>query len=86
MCWQCYEHHTKALAMLAGHVPVECGGCQRKLAELKAMDEQGNVPMYLHLKDGVYQVLCQTCSDGYAPKRRDLYGSTEWGRTNPLMR
>lgn len=79
-CWQCEEQHARALHMLAGTAPVECQACTTPIADLQAMDAAGNVRLYVHLKDGVYQMLCQTCSDGYARKRRDLYGSTEYGQ------
>lgn len=40
--------------------------------------------MFLHWKDGVYQVLCRACSDRYERKRLDLYGDTVHGHLKKL--
>lgn len=78
MCLQCYEHHIKALDMLnTGNPPAACQECNTPAESLRNAD--GNFRMYLHQKDGVYQVLCEWCSDAYERKRRDLYGSTPYG-------
>ena len=78
-CWHCYEHHLKAQEMLAGKLPVECGGCQRKLRELNETAPGGDVRMRMQIKDGIYQLLCIPCSDDYEAKRSDLFGGTPYG-------
>lgn len=84
MCWSCYEWHGKALAMLAGHPPPGCQECGVTFDHLKRITPGGNVRMYLHPKDGIYQILCRTCSDRYTPKRLDLYGDTQFGWDHKL--
>jgi len=79
MCWHCYQWHQKALAMLSGHPPPGCQQCGVTFAELRLRAGGVDVRMYLHAKDGIYQILCRTCSDNYVPKRRDLYGPTLFG-------
>jgi hypothetical protein len=79
MCWHCLEWHKEALMVLAGHPPPGCQECGVTFAELKGIDPGGNVRMYVHPKDGLYQVLCKPCSDAYLPKRVDLYGDTQYG-------
>jgi hypothetical protein len=48
------------------------------------MYPDGNIPMYLHPKDGIYQVLCRCCSDEYERERLDLYGDTLHGELKKL--
>jgi hypothetical protein len=79
-CFQCFERHQKAMDMLAANVPPGCQECGRTLDELQAANPQGDVPMRLHDKDGIKQVLCVACSDEYERKRLDLYGGTPYGR------
>jgi hypothetical protein len=82
MCWHCYEWHQHALKMLAGKPPPGCQDCGLKFADLPEIG--GDTKMYLHVKDGIYQVLCKTCSDAYILKRVDLYGHTAFGRSQKL--
>jgi hypothetical protein len=85
MCWFCWERHVKALAALeSGKPPSHCPECRRVFAELPE-DKAGNVQMALHQKDGVYQVLCLSCSDLYEQKRRDLYANTQYGRQKGIF-
>ena len=80
VCWRCYDWHQKALLALAtGVPPAGCQECGTPFADLQAVDNTGNVPMAMHVKDGVYQILCLSCSDVYERKRRDLYGGTLYG-------
>jgi hypothetical protein len=53
---------------------------------MERCDRDGNVGMYLHQKDGVYQILCRSCSDHYVRQRVDLYGDTEFGDRLKLKR
>ena len=78
-CWHCEEWHARAIDLLAyGTVPETCQGCNTPTRGLPD-DGEGNVELYLHPKDGVYQILCRTCSDRYVRQRVDLYGATEFG-------
>ena len=87
MCWRCWEWHQKALKMLAGNPPPGCQNekCGVTFAQLQERAGGGDVRMYLHVKDGIYQVLCRTCSDAYVPKRVDLYGHTAFGHARKLI-
>lgn len=84
MCWRCWESHTGAVAALAGNLPRGCGECQVTFGALREAAPAGNVRMYVHWKDGIYQLLCPSCSDRYERKRLDLYGDTAYGWKNKL--
>lgn len=84
MCWQCWEWHQEALRMLAGQPPRGCQQCGVSFAALQERAAGGDIRMYVHAKDGIYQILCRTCSDGYVAKRADLYRRTEFGRAMKL--
>ena len=84
MCRDCYEWHQRALSALAGTPPPGCQACNRTFQELEEAAPGGNVRMYVHPKDGLYQILCPRCSDRYVRKRRDLYGGTPFGREMKL--
>jgi len=79
MCWKCWQWHEHALKLLSGAIPPGCQVCGLTFADLEARSADGNTRMYVHMKDGLYQVLCRMCSDAYTVKRRDLYGATEFG-------
>jgi hypothetical protein len=85
MCWHCYEWHGHALLMLGGQPPPGCQDCGISFEELRLAYKGGDVKMYLHQKDGIYQILCRRCSDQYVPKRVDLYGATEFGASLNLV-
>jgi hypothetical protein len=79
LCLKCYEHHLEVLKIMAsGQPPKACQECNTEFSNLAA-DAAGNSRMYIHSKDGVYQVLCSRCSDAYELKRADLYRSTPYG-------
>jgi hypothetical protein len=83
-CWHCYAWHQSALKMLAtAEYPPGCQECGLDIAVLRER-EPGDFRMYLHPKDGIYQVLCKTCSDKYERKRLDLYGNTPYGHVQKL--
>lgn len=84
MCFHCYEWHLKALAVLAGTPPPGCQECGVTFGALQAASADGNTRMYVHPKDGLYQVLCPLCSDRYTHKRADLYGDTAFGFAQQL--
>ena len=81
-CLHCLEWHRKALDLLAGNPPPGCQECERTFAQLE--DSAGNARMYLHVKDGLYSLLCKSCSDAYERKRADLYGGTPYGRVKGI--
>lgn len=84
MCWKCYEGHQDALKLLAGQPPEGCHECGLSFRKLAESAPGGDIKMWVHWKDGIYQVLCKTCSDRYIPKRVDLYGATDFGKSLKL--
>ena len=70
--------------MLAGAPPKGCQECGVTFATLESSAPDGNVSMYVHQKDAIYQLLCRNCSDAYERKRLDLYGSTVYGHEKRL--
>lgn len=54
------------------------------MAQIAEQTRGDNVRMALHPKDGIWQVLCGTCSDTYEAKRRDLYADTPYGHIKGL--
>jgi len=84
-CWDCYYWHRAALAVLAGCAPPGCQGpCRRTWEDLRRETAGENVRMWVHPKDGIYQLLCGECSDAYERKRLDLYRATRYGRAKGL--
>ena len=85
ICHHCYEWHKKALDMLAGKPPVrECQECKASFVDQADGSVDGNISLFVHQKDGIYSVLCRTCSDAYETKRADLYGDTLYGEQKRL--
>jgi hypothetical protein len=79
MCKRCWEGHHHALDVLAGNMPRACQECGLTVAELNALSNAPTTRMYVVHKDGIYQVLCLTCTDKYCAKRADLFKGTEFG-------
>ncbi len=77
MCWHCAEWHDAALRMIAGEPPKGCQTCDLTFEELEAIYGD-NVRMIAVPKDGIYQVQCGACADGYIPLRRDLIKGTKF--------
>lgn len=77
MCWKCEENHRPKIHGFAP--PKECQGCHTETAVLADRTPGGQYSMFVHWKDGEYQMLCQACSDAYIGKRKDLYGRTKFG-------
>lgn len=84
MCWQCMGWHEHALKVLAGAPPRGCQECGVTFAFLESCSPDGNTRMYVHSKDGIYQILCPHCSDAYERKRLDLYGGTRYADLKKL--
>lgn len=83
-CHKCHEKHVAALNVLAGNPPKGCGECGITFEQLANLNGGADVPMYVHGKDGVYQLLCGACDAVYVQKRRDLYGGTRFGKSRGL--
>jgi len=89
-CWNCYQTHLKALALLQGSLlqgELRCKVCNVGQEELGARRAHGDIPgsrMFMHPKDGIYQELCGRCSDRYERQRLDLYGDTPYGAARKL--
>ncbi|HYY70138.1 MAG TPA: hypothetical protein VE734_10420 [Terriglobales bacterium] len=78
-CWHCYEHHLEALRALAeGTPPAACHVCGVSTEALRAAQGGADVRMYMHPKDGIYQVLCPGCSDRYE-RKATIYDNTPYG-------
>lgn len=84
ICWHCLHWHEKALLALSGNPPDGCQQCGVSFKDLAERTRGTSVPMAIHQKDGIYQVLCLSCSDAYVGKRRDLYGKTVYGHRKNL--
>ena len=75
MCEQCEEWHLAALKMIAGDPPKGCQVCGLSYRELELI--VGSKVRFVAVpKDGIYQVLCGACADGYVVLRRDLVQDT----------
>lgn len=82
LCWACLERHNRALRELSANPPRGCQECGVTFARLKETTPEPR--MKLHYKDQTLEVLCLPCSEKYEPKRRDLYGDTEYGHLRKL--
>jgi hypothetical protein len=84
-CWTCFEWHLHAMRMLCqGVIPPGCQECGVSSEALAAAAGGADVRMYLHPKDGIYQVLCKRCSDSYERKQNRLYKDTPYGHRKKL--
>ena len=83
-CWRCQEKHQAALEFMAGHRPTVCCECGVTFAELAAATAEPHVCMFVHWKDGLYQLLCSRCDARYVEQRKDLYGPTRFGLERKL--
>ena len=79
MCTSCEQRHLEALVALStGKFTGECSECGGK------PEAQTDRQMAVHFENGVYRMMCMLCDAVYTPKRRDLYGGTEFGRNLKL--
>lgn len=82
-CMACDHRHAEALNCLAtGTPPKECSECYTPWENLQA---RGEDRMICHMEAGRYRFMCTACDAIYTPKRRELYGPTEYGRKNGLI-
>lgn len=85
MCWACYERHCATVKYLgSGELPKGCMECGTSMEALRAREADGNARLWVHWKDGIYQMLCRGCSDAYEKRRLDLYGDTAYGHMRKL--
>src|SRR5450759_4431730 len=76
ICTSCEQRHLAALAALSsGRFAGECSECG------KVPDRLENRPMAVHFEGGIYRMMCLPCDAVYTPKRRDLYGKTEFSHS-----
>lgn len=78
-CFQCQDKHNEALEVLAGNPPKGCGECGVTFEDLARRTLGEQVGMFMHWKDGMYQLLCAHCDRKYVERRKDLYGPTRFG-------
>lgn len=83
-CWDCYHWNQAAIRVLAGAPPPGCQVCGLTWQQLREQTPGDNVPMFLHPRDGILQLLCKACSDAYERKRLDLYAGTPYGWVRKL--
>ena len=90
MCHGCYERHQVAVRAMSGlramgdgtfstvaPPPPECSECGLSYQELQSRGHGST--MAVHFENGLYRMMCMDCSEVYITKRRDLYGSTQFG-------
>jgi hypothetical protein len=80
ICTSCEQRHIEALeALSTGEFHGDCAECGKNIAELP-----GNGQMAVHFENGRYNIMCLACDRTYTPKRAELYGETEFGRSLKL--
>jgi hypothetical protein len=86
ICTQCEQRHLEALnALSTGVFTGECSECGLSAEELRAQKRCGpRGEMAIHFENGIYRALCLVCDAAYVPKRRELYGDTEFGHQQKL--
>lgn len=88
ICGTCGDYHEQALMFFAtGTPPKGCQRCELTFEQLRTdmtvQDETVKTGMYLHMKDGVYQILCRKCSDWYSA-RCGMYENTPFEHKRKL--
>jgi hypothetical protein len=87
ICQSCYEKHQAAVQALSnGQYTGGCSECGKSIDEIKAIQGGGDngVKMVVHYENGIYRPMCIACDGTYVPKRRDLYGQTEFWKHRGL--
>ncbi len=81
ICLGCEQRHIEALAALStGVFTGECSECGKTAEQLRSR----NGAMAMHFENGKYRAMCVGCDMVYVPKRKDLYGQTEFGHALKL--
>jgi hypothetical protein len=84
-CLRCLERNQEALDLLANRsLPQGCHVCNKSMKQLSDETPGSDVRLYLHPKDGIWQLLCAPCSDRYEHKRADLYRGTPYGHERKI--
>jgi len=84
-CVECWLWQRAAIRVLGGATPPGCQGpCKRNWEQLREATPGENVRMFVQPKDGILQLLCGRCSDGYERKRLDLYAGTPYAALKKL--
>lgn len=87
ICVDCWQRHLQALTGLStGKYTAGCSECGKSMEEIKAIQGAGDtgVAMVIHFENGIYRPMCVQCDRTYVPKRRDLYGNTEFWQNRGL--
>ena len=77
LCWKCQEKYVPQIS--AFNVPTACQECNTPVETLAAMEPGDEFGMFVHWKDGVFQMLCRRCDAKYVAQRHDLYANTPFG-------
>lgn len=77
ICESCLESIEARLDEFLSRNPDRCDECGRLIRDMEC-DATGNIFMFVHMKDGVFQILCDQCSVSYAVSRKDIYGGAPW--------
>ena len=86
ICIFCEQRHLEAMeALSTGVFTGRCSECDLPAEELRAQNRCGpQGAMAMHFENGRYRALCLVCDAAYVPKRRELYGKTEFGHQQGL--
>ena len=79
------EWHNRGIEFLAGNAMPGCQSCGATWELLRDIAPGSHVRMFVLPKDGIYQVLCESCVTPYVEKRADLYRGTPFGAALHLM-
>ena len=85
LCEKCVVDNAVAYDVLCQHIATGyandtgqyCQECYRGLDAIERMT--GRRSLYLHVKDGIKQLLCAFCSRAYELKATNLYRNTQYG-------
>ena len=81
ICLECERRHVEALeALSSGKFTGECSECGKTADQLHSPTGE----MAVHFEGGRYKAMCLPCNAVYTPKRRDLYGNTQFGHDQHL--
>lgn len=100
LCDGCYRRHQEGVLAMSGlkansdgtfsstaPPPPECSECGLSVQELRARAVHAGgfeLVLAVHFENGIYRVMCPDCDKTYVPKRRDLYGDTQFGHDQKL--
>lgn len=76
-CPKCSQKSAAEMSKFMAEHAMECYECH-------APFRIGDIRVGVVWKDGVFQALCDVCTQRYVPKRRDLFAGTPFARRNGL--